>query len=597
MRRTALLVAALAAALAGSGAVTTGAGAKHLEWRGIVEGAYGRPWTHAERMRVLRWMPAHGFNAYVHAPKDDLYQRTSWRDPYPADQQRELEREIRLARRRGIEWIPNLSPAVPLIPTPAAPAGPPSRDLCFSCPEDLEAVVAKLRAFLGAGSRAVMISFDDVAKLMTHPQDLERYGEGDEAFGKANGDFLTRLRERLGEIDARIRVLTVGADYFGTADTAYLRGLRSTLGPGIEVMWTGTNVPSEHWKPEDARAYGELIGRVPVVWENWTNNDTAGSPTPIGAARIFLGPYKRGSPVAGAVRGFFFNPANEADLNLLPLATAGEWMRDPRGYRPRASWLDAIRELAPERGPGARRRRRASFRAWAETSWSNKLDREREAPSFVRHSGGFLAAYEDGAAWTRPYPRLVRELRLVERAPERVARLPDRAIAEQAKEFLDNARVTARAGHLATDLLASERPALEVAEAHRGFRGRAAPPDPSRAAELRGEMSEAERESELDDEFTYGWRTPFAFEIPPYPVPENVMSVYLERVRALDEAWQPRSERAASSVEVSLDGEPVPVQEDGTFRLPRGACGGRLVAIDGAGGKTAVPAPCPAGHD
>ena len=55
-----------------------------LEWRGIVEGAYGRPWTHAERMDVLRWMADHGFNAYVHAPKDDLYQRTQWRDPYPA---------------------------------------------------------------------------------------------------------------------------------------------------------------------------------------------------------------------------------------------------------------------------------------------------------------------------------------------------------------------------------------------------------------------------------------------------------------------------------------------------------------------------------
>ena len=53
-------------------------------WRGIVEGAYGPTWDHGARSRVLRWMPEHGFNAYVHAPKDDLYQRTYWRDPYPA---------------------------------------------------------------------------------------------------------------------------------------------------------------------------------------------------------------------------------------------------------------------------------------------------------------------------------------------------------------------------------------------------------------------------------------------------------------------------------------------------------------------------------
>ena len=103
-------------------------------WRGIVEGAYGPPWDHAARMRVLRWMPKHGFNAYVHAPKDDLYQRTFWRDPYPRAEQAHFAQEIALARKRGIEWIPNLSPAIPLIPTPQPPDHPPSRDICFSCP-------------------------------------------------------------------------------------------------------------------------------------------------------------------------------------------------------------------------------------------------------------------------------------------------------------------------------------------------------------------------------------------------------------------------------------------------------------------------------
>ena len=37
------------------------------------------------------------------------------------------------------------------------------------------------------------------------------------------------------------------------------------------------------------------------------------------------------------------NPMNEADLNLLPLATAGDWMRNPRRYRERASWLREAR--------------------------------------------------------------------------------------------------------------------------------------------------------------------------------------------------------------------------------------------------------------
>ncbi len=64
-------------------------------------------------------------------PKDDLFQRTNWRDPYPAAEQVGFDREIRLARRTGVQWIPNLSPALPAIPTPAVPDRPPSRDLCF----------------------------------------------------------------------------------------------------------------------------------------------------------------------------------------------------------------------------------------------------------------------------------------------------------------------------------------------------------------------------------------------------------------------------------------------------------------------------------
>ena len=76
-------------------------GASPFRWRGIVEGAYGPTWTHEQRARIVRWMPRHGFDAYVHAPKDDLWQRTNWRDPYPASQQREFAGEIALARSRG----------------------------------------------------------------------------------------------------------------------------------------------------------------------------------------------------------------------------------------------------------------------------------------------------------------------------------------------------------------------------------------------------------------------------------------------------------------------------------------------------------------
>ncbi len=551
-------------------------------YRGVIEGSYGRPWDHGQRERVLRWMPAHGFDAYVHAPKDDLYGRTNWRDPYPPEQQRDFDAEIRLAGASGVEWIPNISPALPLIPTPAAPSQSPSKDLCFSCPEDLDALVHKFEPFLDAGSRTVMVSFDDVSKVMSDPRDAVAYGQGDAAFGRANGEFLTKLLGRLRARDPRLRLLMVGADYFGTADTAYLQGLRSSLDAGVEVLWTGTNVPSENFSPEDAQAYARLIGRKPIVWDNWTNNDASGNAIGGQAARIFLGPYKRRADVASELRGFFFNPTNEADLNLLPLATAGDWMRDPAAYRPEDSWLRTVGELAGSSGP------REALRAFAEASWSNKLDRELEAPTFTARSRAFLERYRTSGRWPERQAPLVEELRLAEGAERSLAEMPRRDFFAQAAPFLQVTRQGAASGRLGAELLAAERPRLVVRRSGAGAEGEVGPPDPARAADLRAAFSQAVDEFRGNSRFAYGWRGGTAFDIPPYPVPGNVMDAFDDAVDELDRAWVPRSAEAAREVRLTLDGRPVPTDDAGRFSLGPQACNGELEAVDGSGGRTAL---------
>lgn len=561
-----------------------------FRWRGIVEGAYGSPWTDAQRVRMLRWMGAHGFNAYVHAPKDDVYGRSYWRDPYPLAEQAQFSREVRLSRGLGVAWIPDISPALPLLPSAPNEARPPSRDLCFSCASDLDVVMAKFAPFISAGARTVMVSFDDVSKVMTHPEDVVRYGLGDEAFGRANGDFLGRLQAAYARAGLKVKILTVGADYSGTSDTAYLRGLRATLPPGIEVMWTGTGIPSAAWGPAEARDYGSHIARRPLVWENWTNNDTAGNATPAGAARIFLGPYARRADVAGAVGGFFFNPMNEADLNKLPLATAGDWMRSPRRYNRRASWRRALEQIA-----GARRSLVPTLRAWSETSYSTKLD-DQDAPTFVRRRDSFLAAYRSQGLWPVAQRALLRELGLVENAGGTLRRLPDRAFLAQAQPWLDAAGDSAAAGRLATALLAAERPELMVRRRRsgRGFSGRALPPSPSDAAAVRADYRTARERATTEPRFVFGWRGGIAFEVPPYQVPRNTLDTYFDSVDALDSDWQPRSVPASRGVTVTVDGAPVGLDPSGRFSLPAAECGKVVLATDGAGGRTGLRLPrCP----
>ena len=439
------LVAVLIVASAGA---QGGEAKSPFAWRGVIQGQYGPQFSAAERRRLLRFEGRHGFNAYVHAPKDDPYQRTLWRNPYPPDQQQELDAEVALAAKRGIEWIPNVSPATPAFASPgeAAPQGATaSAPICFSSDADLRQLLAKLAPFEAAGSRTFMVSFDDVKRSFACSADSEAYGSGDAAFGRANADLLDRLLSRLRDRNPSARLLTVGADYQGMADTDYLRGLRDHLGPGIEVMWTGPGTESRPFSPAEADQYAQLVGRQPVVWENWTTNDAVG-PDPEHPARIFLGPYARRADIAGHVGGFFFNPANQSDLNYLPLATAGRWMLDPAHYQPRRAFLRQIRRLAGRQAP--------ALRAFAEANYSTSLRGSVEAPTLERLIQRFLRARRARAHGAAAGAHLRAGLRLAAHARGRLARVGGlRHFVRQARPFLRSVRLNARVGLVATDLL------------------------------------------------------------------------------------------------------------------------------------------------
>ncbi len=420
--------------------------ASPFEWRGVVQGQYGPHFNSAQRRRLLRFMAPNGFNAYVHAPKGDPYQRTLWRDPYPPDQQASFDSEVRLATRLGIEWIPNVSPAAAAVSSPgdAAPSGTsPSPPICFSSGVDLGQLLAKFEPFLQAGSDAFMLSFDDVRREFACAADAAAYGEGDRAFGTANADLLNRLYARLLALDPASRLLTVTSDYDGSDDSEYLRGLRGRLAAGVEVMWTGAATESRPFTPADADAYGSLVGRAPIVWENWTANDNL-SPPGSWPSRVFLGPYARRPNVVGHVQGFFFNPANQSDLNFLPLATAGDWMRHPARYRPRRAFLRETRKLAGRQAP--------ALRAFAEANYSSTLRGSVEAPTLRRSIHRFLRS--GGRRHARAAAQLAYQLRLAASARRRLLRVKSlQPFVRQARPFLRSVRLNARAGLLATDLL------------------------------------------------------------------------------------------------------------------------------------------------
>jgi hypothetical protein len=338
-----------------------------------------------------------------------------------------------------------------------------------------------------------------------------------------------------------------------------------------------------NWQPGDAAQYAALIGRKPIVWDNWTNNDFVVDATSLASARLFLGPYTRAPNVAGAVDGWFFNPASEADVNMLPLATAGDWLRNPYRYDPRTSWLRAVSEIA-RNNPALSQ----TLRAFAETSYSTRLSRV-EGPTFVRLTRLFLGSYDQGPYWTRALAALRVELGLARSAPETLARLSDRAFYDQTLPFLSAGSDAASAGIVAATLLEAERPALSAQRTARGgFVVTARAADPGRAEMLRTLLASWRTRINSSGRLVYGWRSIGGQPMPPYAT-QNVMDGFLNDVAGRDAAWQSTAGPGlVHPLSITVAGRPGPVPSNGTFPLSGRNCGAVVIARDGSGGQTSM---------
>ena len=66
-------------------AVTNHKHSPGFKTRGVIEGFYGTPWSHEQRLRGLAHFSDFGFNRYLLAPKDDPWHRYDWRSPLSED--------------------------------------------------------------------------------------------------------------------------------------------------------------------------------------------------------------------------------------------------------------------------------------------------------------------------------------------------------------------------------------------------------------------------------------------------------------------------------------------------------------------------------
>ncbi|MET8978165.1 beta-N-acetylglucosaminidase domain-containing protein [Streptomyces sp. NPDC004539] len=333
--------------------------------RGVIEGFYGTPWSHADRLAQLDFYGRTKQNVYVYSPKNDAYLRARWRDEYPPAALASLKELADRAADNHVRFTYALSPGL---------------SVCYSSAADIAALVKKFASLYDIGVRSFAIPLDDISYTKWNcAADETKFGTGGGAAGTAQSYLLNEAwaafskgRSGLGPLEM------VPTEYSDLADSPYKTALREHLGKDVVVEWTGTaTIPAVITTAQTEQAR-EVYGHPVLIWDNYPVNDYVTS-------RLLLGPYNGREPgVASAAVGVTANPMVQAESSKLALFTSADYLWNPRAYDPRKSFLASVRDLAG--GPKAE----SWLRIFAENSYSSALNTA-ESPALTKLVADFRA--------------------------------------------------------------------------------------------------------------------------------------------------------------------------------------------------------------
>lgn len=285
---------------------------------GIIEGFYGPMWTWEERRHLVRTLAPHGYGFYLYAPKADLYLRRKWQQPHPPAMAAELAEFARFCRQQGMRFGVGLSPFE-----------------VFNRFDDeaRTALAHKLALLERMDIDELAILFDD---MTADTPDLAR----------SQVAIVDWVRDRTG-----VARLSVCPSYysddpvldrvFGQRPADYLATLGRKLDHSVNIFWTGEEVCAREISPGHLKRVGDLLGRKPVLWDNYPVNDGDRMSQHL-HLRAFTG---RPAANAAHLAGHGINPALQPTLTAIPALTLAESYRLGPAYQYGQAFRNASREL------------------------------------------------------------------------------------------------------------------------------------------------------------------------------------------------------------------------------------------------------------
>ncbi|MFN3807968.1 beta-N-acetylhexosaminidase family protein [Asticcacaulis sp.] len=296
--------------------------------RGTIEGFYGKPWSMAQRAAHIAFLSGLKANTYIYSPKDDIYARDKWREPYPVETLKDLGGLVAQANRHHVNFVYAVSP------------GP---SICYSDPADLAHIRAKFAALRSVGVRSFYVALDDIEyKKWNCAADEAAFGpSGDVAAAKAQASLLNAVQADLAA-SGHGELIMVPTEYYDAKVSPYKTALAAALDPRVVIQWTGTDTVPPSISVADARNATKAFGRKTLLWDNYPVNDFGES-----AGRLLMAPYaRREAGLSAELSGIVSNPMNQEVASRPAVMGLVAFAWNDQAYEAERTWRAAARDLA-----------------------------------------------------------------------------------------------------------------------------------------------------------------------------------------------------------------------------------------------------------
>jgi hyaluronoglucosaminidase len=289
---------------------------------GIIEGFYGKSWSWAERAETAAFLAPHGYGFYCYAPKSDIFLRERWREDHPREEAEHLRMFAARCRELGVRFGIGLSPF----------------EIYREFDRDARAaLVRKLSFFSDVGVDDLAILFDDMKGDV--PDLAEKQVE-----------IVHWTAERMTAKNLIVCPTYYSDDpvldrVFGQRPENYLEEFGARLDPGIDIFWTGEEVCARAITTGHVKRVCNLIGRKPVLWDNYPVNDGKRMSQYL-HLRGFTG---RPAQIADYISAHYINPALQPVLSRIPALTLAESYRSGDTYEYTRAFSNAAAMIAGDR--------------------------------------------------------------------------------------------------------------------------------------------------------------------------------------------------------------------------------------------------------